>query len=229
MDTTTATAPKGTLARSALYDTLAAAFTPPNGTRFRALRSDETDAAVREAIRTFPDREASEDLLSAWEAIYSVLGDYEAIDYEAEFLRLFEVGIPRAPCPLYESAYDKQDRRREVMGELVRFYRHFRLTLGERAREMPDHLRVELEFMHFLTYSEARAAEAGEPTEGLRRAQRDLLERHLTRWTPRLWERVQEEDSPAFSVWSRLARRFLEAERAHVLAAPPTDRGQGQT
>ncbi len=229
MNTATTAAPDAPLARSALYDVLAEAFTPPDAKRLEALLSRETDATVREAMRALPEAQNPGALCDDWDAVRDALGALSPLDYEAEFLRLFEVGIPRAPCPLYESAYDKQDQRREVMGELVRFYRHFGLTLGERAREMPDHLRVELEFMHFLTYAEARAAEAGEPTEGLRRAQRDLLERHLTRWTSRLWERVQGEDAPAFSAWARFARRFLEVEGAHVFGTPAADGGQGQT
>jgi len=198
--------------RSMIYQTLKWAFTPPDERMLRTLQSDEFSKSFEVALGALPISPDGVGLRDAWEGVRRALSVYTAPqDYEAEYLRLFEVGIPSAPCPLYESTYGPVNRR-EIMEELTRFYNHFGLSLGQKAKEMPDHLRVELEFLHYLTYLEAQALEEGEAAAGLRRAQRDLYQRHLDAWTPRLWAKLQPLSSPVFSAWAKLAQAFFQDE-----------------
>jgi DMSO reductase family type II enzyme chaperone len=122
----------------------------------------------------------------------SLTPDMSFEELQAEYLRLFEVGTPRPPCSLYEGSWREKEfsDRRELMEELVRFYNYFGLTLGERPKELPDHLAIELEFMHFLAFREAQALADGRDPGSYRRARRDFLERHLARWLPWLGERL---------------------------------------
>lgn len=153
----------------------------------------------------FPTREIHEALRSGTLEIgdddgnvIGVPATYE--EYEAEYIRLFEIAPKRPPCPLYEGYWRGRDQteRRELMAELMRFYRFFGLSLGESVREMPDHLAVELEFMALLVDGEA-AAEAEDGDVGsFRRAQRDFLSRHLTHWTPKLNGTIHEIDAHPF-------------------------------
>ncbi len=80
--------------------------------------------------------------------------------------------------------------------EVKKFYRAFGLDLNEEAREVPDHIVNELEFMHFLAHL-AVAAGRGRLGGSVDRrqyvhAQKDFLERHLGQWTARFCEALQE-------------------------------------
>jgi DMSO reductase family type II enzyme chaperone len=199
-------------ARSLIYQALKWAFSLPGECTLARLHSDEFNEAVEGAVSALPSSYDRAALQAAWSHVQRILAAFASPqEYEAEYLRLFEVGIPSAPCPLYESAYGRADRR-EVMEELTRFYNYFGLSLGQKAKEMPDHLRVELEFLHYLTYLEAHALEEEQSTEGLRRAQSDLYKRHLDAWTPRLWAKLESLNSPVFCAWAKLAHSFFQDE-----------------
>jgi len=153
----------------------------------------------------FPNREVHEALQAS--GVEAVDGDghpvgvptpYEA--YEAEYIRLFEIAPKRPPCPLYEGYWRGRDgsERRELMAELMRFYRFFGLSLGESVREMPDHLAVELEFMAALADREATAEAEDGDAASFRRAQRDFLRRHVGNWTPKVNETIHEVDAHPF-------------------------------
>ena len=64
--------------------------------------------------------------------------------------------------------------------ELVRYYEHFGLRRKEDA-ELPDHISVELEFMHFLCELEHHALLNGQEIVSVKNAQRDFIDRHVKR------------------------------------------------
>ncbi len=144
--------------------------------------------------------------------------DYQ--EFQSEFIRLFEVGVGSPPCPLYGGLY--MGGRRKVMEECTRFYNYFGLTSGGTSRELPDHLSVELEFMHYLTFEEVAALQQGGDADSYRRAQRDFLGRQLAPWTPRLVERLQTVEAIPFyralgeliASFSRLDVEYLGQETA---------------
>ncbi len=134
--------------------------------------------------------------------------------FQSEYIRLFEVGPRgRASCPLYGGHYAR-DRLR-AMEELVRFYNFFGLRLSPGL--MPDHVSVELEFMHFLAFREAEARDAGGEADSYLRAQRDFLQRQLANWWPLLAAAVKRQRPlPFYRALVALAGRFLDAERAYL-------------
>lgn len=97
----------------------------------------------------------------------------------AEFVEAFDPSASEIGCSLREAAYADMDQS-ALFEELMRFYSFFGLGRGESA-EMPDHLSVELEFMHFLTHLEREAAASPGDLLSLRRAQHDFLVRHVQR------------------------------------------------
>lgn len=204
------------VARSTLYATLARAFAPPDPRQFAWLGSAQLNQEICDALNALSEPYDVGDVWGAWSAVRDALSGCSATGYEAEYLSAFEVGIPAAPCPLYESAYGPSDRRREVMGELVRFYNHFGLSLGGKARELPDHLRVELEFLHYLTFLEAQRVQEVREKKSIRWAQADFLRRHLTCWTPQLWARLSRQGCAPFEAWSAFARKFFSADQEFV-------------
>jgi DMSO reductase family type II enzyme chaperone len=135
-------------------------------------------------------------------------------DFQAEYNRLFEIGAAAGPpCPLFSGFYDR-DRMR-VMEELIRFYNYFGLGLNK--GQLPDHITVELEFMHFLTYKEAEAGQNGGDPESFRRAERDFLDRHLGKWVPVLRQKLVEcQPLPFFGRLVAWTEDFLGRERQYL-------------
>jgi DMSO reductase family type II enzyme chaperone len=143
-------------------------------------------------------------------------------EFQAEYLRLFEVGPRCPPCPLYEGAWREREflDRRELMEELVRFYHYFGLTLGERPKELPDHLSVELEFLHYLAFLEAQTLELDRDPASCRRARRDFLERHPLRWLPQLRDKLYRlEALPFFRELACLAVEQAREDQATLTLA----------
>jgi DMSO reductase family type II enzyme chaperone len=113
------------------------------------------------------------------EAAVAAVADAKLEPLRAEYSGLFEVGDQGPPVPLREElAHGGHGGLRE---EVVRYYEHFDYALAERFAWQPDHLSIELEFVHFLCYREATAsgADAALPFQ---LAQLDFVERHLSDW-----------------------------------------------
>lgn len=91
----------------------------------------------------------------------------------------FDPGICEGACSLREGAHIEDDAS-ALFEELMRFYTFFGLEREEGA-EMPDHLSVELEFMHFLTHLESQVAGNPEDLASVQLAQHDFITRHLVR------------------------------------------------
>ncbi|MCP4038274.1 MAG: hypothetical protein GY733_15140, partial [bacterium] len=140
----------------------------------------------------------------------------EEDDLAVEYTRLFDVGASGPPCPLYGGLYG--GARMKVMEEAVRFYNHFGLHLSDERRELPDHLQLQLEFLHFLAFREAEALQAGEDPGSWRRAQRDFIARHPGAWLPKLRAKLEANAPPPYvAEIMRLLGRTLEAESRHLM------------
>ena len=100
---------------------------------------------------------------------------------QAEYSGLFEVGSQGPPVPIREDLQTGQ--KAGTREDIVRFYDYFGYRLDDRHAWAPDHLSVELEFMHFLCFHEAQA---GADRLSYQLAQADFTARHLQRWVPLL-------------------------------------------
>lgn len=105
----------------------------------------------------------------------------------AEYSGLFEVGDEGPPVPIQEALQAR--RPAGTREEVVRFYDHFGYALGENFAWQPDHLSVELEFMHFLCFHEAQVL-SDEEALPFQLAQLDFTQRHLAAWLPRLTDNL---------------------------------------
>lgn len=99
-------------------------------------------------------------------------------DLEAEYIRLFDLPGDGKPCPLYTGVYAAS--RRDAMEELLRFYRHFGVTLNSQEHDLPDAVPTVIEFQQYLVLREGAAG--GVSAQQTRAAQVDLLVRHLRPW-----------------------------------------------
>jgi len=143
----------------------------------------------------------------------SLLREFVELDLDKlkyEYSSLFEVGSDGPPCPIREDLQTGQ--RAGTREDLVRFYNFFNYKLEDEFAWAPDHLSVELEFMHFLCYREA-SDEKNALSYQL--AQVDFTARHLVRWVPELTSNVA--NTSPDSIYHRvmgLIEKFLAADYA---------------
>ena len=108
---------------------------------------------------------------------------------------MFEVGNDGPPVPIREDLHLNQPAG--VREDIVRFYEFFGYGLEEKFAWEPDHLSIELEFMHFLCFKETQTLDArdGEEASSYQLAQHDFAERHLCNWVSELAEKAVRQDS----------------------------------
>jgi DMSO reductase family type II enzyme chaperone len=197
-------------ARSVGYRLFAEALDYPDELLLEEIREGRLARALEELLEGLaPELPGAVD----WDALRDA-GDEDEL--QIEYTRLFDVGASGPPCPLYGGLYG--GARMKTMEEAVRFYNHFGLTLSETLRELPDHLRTQLEFLHYLAFREAEALQRGADAGPYRRAQRDFLERHPGRWVPKLRGRLESQKPMRF--FSELVtglERFLDGARAELM------------
>ena len=204
-------AERQTARRSDLYRLLAGAFAYPD----RDLVDAITSGGLRDALATaaaglpYPLESPAGDPRLA-----DAGTDAEAI--EVDYIRLFDVGTGGGPpCALYGGHW-KGDRLR-VMEEAIRFYEHFGVSLPDPRPELPDHVTVSLEFLHYLAFRETEARKAGVDPSDYVRGQRDFLERHVLAWFPLLAHKLPaQQPHPFFQALVDFALAFFQADREYL-------------
>jgi len=133
----------------------------------------------------------------------------------------------RGEAPPYETEYgeDSLFQPQREMSDLGAFFRAFGLRVSADARERPDHIACECEFLLVLARKEARALSLGDEVmrEATCRAARLFLREHLGRWAPALGAKLDRLDPRGFyGALGRLLAAFVAAEcrRAGVAAGP---------
>ncbi len=206
-------------ARSALYRWLAASFAFPTPASHACVRDGEYFACTRKLIARLPYTLDPALLQTLEYDLGGLVSDFD--DFSAEYIRLFDVGHGggKPPCPLYGGEYSGRSRL-DAMEELVRFYGFFDLGLSEQDRELPDHVRVELEFLHYLAFKEGRALNADGDPSSYRRAEADFIERHPGAWIPILSQTlVKQAPTPFFAGLVALTAAVLGADAAYLRRA----------
>jgi DMSO reductase family type II enzyme chaperone len=158
---------------------------------------------------------------SAFRYPENVCADDGGSELRSQYIACFDQAVSKRARALHGSAYSDADRS-TVFEELVRFYSYFGLGRAEDA-DLPDHISVELEFMHYLTYLEHQAGSRGEAIDDLRLAQRDFIERHLKRLVVAVSEGISDEGPFYKDVLAEL-REFLGAEEKYFEVGGNTSR-----
>lgn len=134
-------------------------------------------------------------------------------DLDERYTQMFISGRDGFKVSLRESEH-RTVPQNQTWEDLIRFYEHFNLVYDlHTTREPPDHLIVELDFMHFLTFVEAGAQEPAPFVRG----QKDFLERHLVLWLRRFAAALtRTADSRPYGHLADLVSRFVEADLAYL-------------
>lgn len=212
--------------RSQAYGFLAAAMEYPEGELTELIRAGDIARKAREVFcSVHPELEQAID----WNALAEA-GEADALSIE--YTRLFDVGGADGPSCALNAGAAKGDARMGLLEELVRFYNYFGLTAaGTEANELPDHLTTQMEFMHYLIFSELEAKAAGETESAgdFIRAQRDFLNHHPSTWIPLLNANLKKSRAPAYYLalgelmeqFIRLEQRLMENKVAYLPPPAP--------
>ena len=187
--------------RSALFAFFAGGFGYPNASQFERFASGVFWTEMRELI----------DLLGIRSEVCTKPSPTRAqsvIDLRVCYTALFDVCGSRPRVSLLERRYvDKIESEQSLWEDLLRFYRHFGLDFASgRTEENPDHLLLQLEFMHYMTFLEAGAPP--KQRKSLQRAQHDFLDSHLGRWVNTLHEQLAKQATPG--PYATLAKSLAE-------------------
>lgn len=198
-------------ARAAVYHELAGIFAVPDETAYQEAIAGKWPEKLREAGK-----------LLAYDMDFGVAALAPSVsqeDFQAEYLRLFEVGNGTGgpAAPVFGGLYSDVDRRKR-MEEVVRFFEYFGLKTSQEGSRPPDHLATELEFMQYLAFKEA-ASPSPRLSASYHRAQEDFLERQLINWLPEFAGKVAASGGLPVFVWAaRTAAEFARTDLAYVKA-----------
>ncbi len=201
-----------TVLRSKLYQLFALAITYPDSEWVAAVKAGELADSLIGLLGRLDD-----DLLRGIDrnALCDSGADETAL--AVEYTRLFDVGSGDSLVSLYGGHH--HGGRTTAMEEVLRFYQHFGLTLDKSRNELPDHLLSELEFLHFMTFQQARMEARGQDASHYQRGQKDFVERQIGRWFPKLRGKLQDQQPLRYyAELFTLLGRFLQHEQQRLSA-----------
>lgn len=196
----------GAAARSRLYQRFSLAFGFPEEATLWTV-TDTDSRALEHAVEELP-------YPLRMTGGQSYLRDRTLEQLQLTYTRLFEAARGKNAVSLNEFEFVDTPQK-EVWEDLIRFYEHFGLKYdGAVARQWPDHLVIELECLHYLSFLQAGLAGDQGP---ILHAQCDFMERHLLNWLPRLVERMASaEGSQPYAWLVEILFEYLKADRAHI-------------
>ena len=180
-------------ARALVYRFLSRVFRRPDDETLAILRRDDLDHA-QEALQSLG---ASGDLLEPAQLLVRELESAGVVGLQETYDATFEPW-GGGQNPLNETAHAPEApaealTRTFELADIAGFYRAFGVMVSPET-ERPDHLAVQLEFMHLLAVKEAYADGCQEPERAgiCHDAARTFLDDHLLRWCPKLPARLEE-------------------------------------
>ncbi len=145
-------------------------------------------------------------------------------DLQTEHRRVF-TNVITLDCPPYETLFgnDHVFAQSHVMGDIAGFYKAFGVELSKDIHERLDHLSVEFEFMHFLTYKESysRCHDGVEKTEIVVDAQKKFVKNHIGRWVPLFCRMLAKKaDAGLFKIMADCMSEWMDFEVAFLGVNP---------
>ncbi|MDW7673142.1 MAG: molecular chaperone TorD family protein [Bacillota bacterium] len=159
----------------------------------------------------------SEAAVDARAMLYIVDETKDLTQLQVDFSKLF-VGPSRLLAAPYASVYLGNERQvmTETTAEVVEFYHKIGIDIAE-SKEIPDHIRVELEVMYYLSLKERRSInEENVEEENMYKAfQKEFLERYLGIWIDDFTAQLEKEaPSDFFKHLARVTATFIHEDIA---------------
>lgn len=193
-------------ARSTVYLILAGLFRQPGS----------YEPGTIEALKTCLDRLTSRACEKTTKLVELLATTRDSVALEVDFSKLF-IGPFLSLAPPYGSIY--LDGERRMMGDSTinaqQQYREAGFDISPEFKDAPDHICVELEFMHALIRiaSEAIALEDFAILMDSLNRQHFFLKRHLGAWVPQFAELMTEHaSSEYFKCLADVTRQFIAEE-----------------
>ena len=211
------------LARSKIYQ-----FTSP-------LFSYPAKAHVETIQEQLPDTERwlslleDQPSLEAVRALREIIASYSWEQVETDYIQTFGHTISKE-CPPYEAEYGQSHifQKSHALADVVGFYNAFGLELDSGFKDRPDHISLELEFMHFLCLKEVYGIGKGHDAGNLavcRDAQTKFLDEHLGLWAFGFARRLhQKAAGTLYHATAQLLTAFLTFE-LHAMGREPEETG----
>ncbi|MBL8587944.1 MAG: molecular chaperone TorD family protein [Methylobacteriaceae bacterium] len=174
------------LTRARIYHFLELAAAHPGEDGVAWFAAPETEAQLFNSLDRLP-QDAS--LAAARMALGAFVESLRARSFEAvesAHIGLFATNFPVVPCPPYGSLFTVEEPKRlEEMLAIKRFYHDSGVDISGDYRDLPDHLCVELEFMHLMCFREDEARDEA-LIEAARRTQATFIDRFMQPFLDRL-------------------------------------------
>lgn len=202
--------------RADCYRWLSACFYPPDQ---RRLLADRIGLELAERLRDLYPRATVAAHAAA--LLHHELGARDELDLRVDHAALF-VGPFALKAAPYGSVYLERDRLLMGATTLAAAAAYAAAGLEVTLHEPPDHIAVELEFMHYLATLAAQAAERGDDDAAARVTdqQSRFLHEHLAAWTPAFCAAIQRgADTGFYRALAHCLRAFLEAETREAVTA----------
>lgn len=208
------------LARGTVYQCLAQACAFPGEIFGEALQHDLWRATLEEAVEALEPAGACIETLEAIEVVQPTI-NLSAL--RQEYTRLFS-NTALTDFPPYGADYLASHifMKAQSLADVTGFYRAFGVDIAD-GTERPDHISAELEFMGYLCFKEAYAAEhgLGEAFELTVEAQTRFFGEHPGRWAPLFLQRFEMVSvQPFYRALASFARAFLTSDAARLGVSP---------
>jgi len=142
------------------------------------------------------------------------------IPLQIAFSKLFVGPMDLLAAP-YASVYLGKERQVKTATtmEVLEFYHKVGLDINNEVREIPDHIRVELEVMYYLCLKGRVAEREGDIEEASKyvQFQSDMLFKHIVTWIDRFTDDIEKE-SPheLYKHLAKVTRTFIQEEQARM-------------
>ncbi len=171
------------LAASQVYQFLSTCLLEPNKEALEMLNSAEYMSEVKSCISTAGNSE----MLESFELLQKALEDNDVENLEWSYRATFGAATVAMDCPPYEMYYSGSQiwQQTQDLADISGMYKAYGIAMEEDSTTSRwDHVAVELEFLHFLTYKLAYAIEnhSEEEQESCLSGKKKFLYAHIGRW-----------------------------------------------
>ena len=134
-------------------------------------------------------------------------------DLQLEYVALFDY---RPTCPPYEGAFRDDIKRGDILIDLTKFYKKEGTDCS--STFFPDHISVELTFMHLLIFNEASFSDNNpEKMAAVLQTEKEFMDEHLLKWVPDFCDCINKNaELPFFTSLAMLTKEFILQDAEYI-------------